>query len=179
MNLKKLLSSSSYTVINKHLMKHIGLEETFMLQYLLDLQTNTFKGEFYQQQSRLSEEFNWSLHKVKTTMTSLKDLGLINIIKKGVPARNFFVINESKVIEILSDQSDQTKLTSGQNDQLDNIELTSQLKISSLDSSNEAHIEQNKQEQNNKNKIIIDNIDKKLSNKTWSNIEVKELDTWI
>lgn len=174
MNLKKLLSSSSYTVINKHLMKLIGLEETFMLQYLLDLQTNNFKGEFFQQQSRLADEFGWSLHKVKTTMTSLKDLGLINVIKKGVPARNFFLINESKVIELLSDQLAQNKPTSGQNDQLDNIELSSELKISRLDSSNEAHIKQNKLEQNKKNIIIIDNIDRE-----WSNDEVKQLDNWI
>ena len=170
MNLKKLLSSSSYTVINKHLMKQIGLEETFMLQYLLDLQDNCFNGEFFQQQSRLADEFGWTLHKVKTTMSSLKNMELINVIKKGIPARNFFVINESKVIEILSDQSVQNKPTSGQNDQSVNIGLTSELKISRLDSSNQAHIKQNKEEQNNKNKIIIDNIDRE-----WTDQEVRSI----
>ena len=36
MNLKKIISNTSYWTVNKHLAKEIGLEATLILQHLID-----------------------------------------------------------------------------------------------------------------------------------------------
>lgn len=157
MNLKKLLGSSSFTIINKHLMKQIGLEETFMLQYLLDLQENELGERFYQQQSRLSKEFGWSLRKIKTVMTRLKNLELIKVYRGGENNKNFFTINKDKIIQMITTPLDQSELA--QNGLAQNGS-TSEPDLNSPVSPIWAHKEHTNREQNNKNKIIIDNIDR-------------------
>lgn len=101
--IKQLLSQGSWTAINKPLMKKIGLDCTYMFQYLLDLQDNKFGPDFYQQQERLAEEFNWTIYKVQTVIKQLIGYGLLSVTKKGIPARNFYSINEDQVLCILED----------------------------------------------------------------------------
>jgi len=101
--IKQLLSHGSWTAINKPLMKKIGLDCAYMFQYLLDLQDNCFEGEFFQQQERLAEEFGWTVYKVQTVTKQLVGYGLLSVIKKGLPAKNYYSINEDQVLCILED----------------------------------------------------------------------------
>jgi len=102
--IKQLLSQGSYTVINKHLMKKIGLDCTYMFQYLLDLQDNCFEGEFYQQQERLAEEFGWSVYKVQTVTKQLASYGLLSMKRRGMPAKIYYSINLEQVIAFLDNK---------------------------------------------------------------------------
>lgn len=99
--IKQLLSQGSWTAINKPLMKKIGLDCTYMFQYLLDLQDNKFGPDFFQEQRRLAEEFNWTIYKVQTVIKQLVGYGLLSVIKKGIPAKNYYSINEDQVLCIL------------------------------------------------------------------------------
>jgi hypothetical protein len=100
---KQFLGFGSWTSINKPLMKKIGLDCTYMFQYLLDLQENCFEGEFFQQQERLAEEFGWTLYKVQTVIKQLVGYQLLSVTKKGLPAKNYYSINEDQVLCILED----------------------------------------------------------------------------
>ena len=100
---KQFLGFGSWTSINKPLMKKIGLDCTYMFQYLLDLQENCFEGEFFQQQERLAEEFGWTVYKVGTVIKQLVGYGLLSVTKKGLPAKNYYAINEDQVLCILED----------------------------------------------------------------------------
>lgn len=102
---KQALSQGSFTIIHKGLMKKIGLYETYLLQYLLDLQDNKFEKPFYQQQERLSEMFGWSVYKVAETLKELQRLELLIVVKKGMPAKNWYLINEAQVLKFLEDLS--------------------------------------------------------------------------
>jgi hypothetical protein len=101
--IKQLMSQGSYTIVNKPLMKKIGLDCTYMFQYLLDLQDNCFEGEFFQQQERIAEEFGWTVYKVQTVIKQLVGYGLMNVVKKGLPAKNYYSINHEQVVVILND----------------------------------------------------------------------------
>jgi len=101
---KQLLSQGSFTVINKPLMKRIGLDCAYMFQYLLDLQDNCFEGEFFQQQERLAEEFGWSVYKVQTVTKQLASFGLLNMARRGMPAKIYYSINPEQVIAFLDDK---------------------------------------------------------------------------
>lgn len=85
-------------------MKKIGLDCTYMFQYLLDLQDNCFKREFYQQQEKLAEEFGWSVYKVQTVTKQLASYGLLSMKRRGMPAKIYYSINPEQVIEFLEDK---------------------------------------------------------------------------
>ena len=85
--LKKFLGNKSYWTLNKELVRKIGLSETLVLQHFIDLEENIFEGEFYQQMDRIAEELTLGEWKVKECIKTLKEYGLIDIIKKGMPAK--------------------------------------------------------------------------------------------
>jgi predicted DNA-binding transcriptional regulator len=125
-NIIKQLTSSSYWTLNKDLCRTIGLQNTLVLQHFIDLQFKVFGGkEFYQQQDRIQEELGISERQVKQTISFLLKEGFISVDKKGIPAKNYYLINESKITQLVS--SNQTN-QSGRIDLTGNDELTSQRK---------------------------------------------------
>ena len=124
--LLKELSSSSYWPVNKTLCRGIGLQNTLLLQHFIDLQYNVFNGnEFYQQQERIQKTFGISERQVKQSIKTLIELELISCEKKGIPSKNYYLICEDNLIELLG--SLQT-LQSGQNELTTNDEMNSQRK---------------------------------------------------
>lgn len=121
--LKKLLGSGSFTVVNKHLTKKIGLTETYLFQYLLDLQDNVFHGEeFYQQQSRISEETGLSEKVIRSTVSELVRLRLLSTNRKGIPAKIYYHIDDEITTCVVMDLLDDTK---GNNKNIPNVTTSS------------------------------------------------------
>ena len=79
MNLKKLIGVGSYWTINKSLAKEVGLEATLILQHLIDLEENYFKGEFWQKSNSIQESTGLSKFLVKKALTSLSNAELLSI----------------------------------------------------------------------------------------------------
>jgi predicted DNA-binding transcriptional regulator len=112
----KQLTSSSYWTLNKDLCRTIGLQNTLLLQHFIDLQYKVFGGkQFYQQQERIQEELGISERQVKQTISFLLKEGFISVDKKGIPAKNYYLINENKITQLVS---------SNQPNQLGRIDLT-------------------------------------------------------
>ena len=155
---KQLLSQGSWTAINKPLMKKIGLDCTYMFQYLLDLQDNVFDGEFFQQQDRIAEEFGWTVYKVQTVIKQLVGYGLMSVSRRGLPAKNFYSINDEQVVVILNNL---TSILSSENLedktlQIDihntvDIDTTGNTKMEELATPKSKHIEHTNSKQPNKN----------------------------
>jgi DNA-binding Lrp family transcriptional regulator len=102
MKLKKFIGNQAHWTLNKELVKKIGLAETLILQHLIDLQENIFEGEFYQQQERISQELSLSDWTVKNGIKTLKEAGLIEVIKKGMPSKNYYKVFPKAVIELMA-----------------------------------------------------------------------------
>ena len=105
--------------VNKKLAKYLGSNDAaLILSHLLYLQEQFFQGaEFYQQQERIMEECNVSISALRIAMTLLKKKGILSVVKKGVPAKNFYLISLTSIAEILgtpdpSLQSDKSPTTS-------------------------------------------------------------------
>jgi hypothetical protein len=112
----KQLTSSSYWTLNKDLCRTIGLQNTLLLQHFIDLQYKVFGGnEFYQQQERIQDELGISERQVKQSISFLLKEGFIFVDKKGIPAKNYYLINEKKITQLVS---------SNQSNQLGRIDLT-------------------------------------------------------
>lgn len=147
---KQALSQGSFTIIHKGLMKEIGLYETYLLQYFLDLQDNKFEKPFYQQQERLSEMFGWSVYKVAETIKELQRLELLIVVKKGMPAKNWYLINESQVLKFLKDLSSQPSVLRESDDFEFEINISSAMKTKALALLNPQHKEHTNLEHTNK-----------------------------
>ena len=105
--------------VNKKLAKYLGSNDAaLILSHLIYLQEHFFQGkEFYQQQERIMEECNVSISALRIAMTLLKKKGLLSVAKKGVPAKNFYLISMDALAEALitpdtSLQLDKTPTTS-------------------------------------------------------------------
>ena len=129
--LSKTLGKNAYWTINKQLVKTIGLESTLILQHIIDLQSVFGKDEIFQSQSDMAEELGISEYAIKNRIPELVKLGLINVIRKGVPCKNYYSTNDEKILDILVNQLDDTKSTNKRVDyevtQLDHTKSTIQL----------------------------------------------------
>jgi hypothetical protein len=144
---KQALSQGSFTIIHKGLMRKIGLYETYLLQYFLDLQDNSFEKAFYQQQERVAEEFGWSVYKVAETIKELQRLELLTIVKKGMPAKNWYLVNETQVLRFLEDLSSLPPVTKESEDLSFEISVSSAMKAKALALLNSQHKEHTNLEQ--------------------------------
>jgi DNA-binding transcriptional regulator GbsR (MarR family) len=127
--LSKTLGKTAYWTVNKSLVKSIGLESTLILQHIIDLQDVFEKDEIFQSQPEMSKELGISEYSIKTRIPELIKLGLVNVVKKGVPCKNYYSTNDSKVIEILLNGLEDTKST----DLLDELKSTDE-ELNSTDS---------------------------------------------
>ena len=98
MNLKQLIGSSAFYMINKTIMKRVGIEAALLLQHLIDLEDSYFKGiEFYQQVDRITNDTDLSKHKIREAKKMLVKHKAVTIKKKGLPSKDHFVINHNNI----------------------------------------------------------------------------------
>lgn len=131
MTLLKLLSSSNYLVINKDLMKVLGIEETILLGELASEYDYWYKKQeleddyFYSTIENVEKNTTLSKYKQTQAMNKLKELGIIETKLKGIPAKRYIKINEDRIEEVLQDKMYKDFLTSCQKiNQLDGEVLT-------------------------------------------------------
>lgn len=109
--LSKTLGKHAYWTLNKQLVKTIGLEASLILQHIIDLQNVFEKDEIFQSQPDMAKELGISEYAVKNRIPELVELGLISVIKKGVPCKNYYSTNDDKILEILVNGLDSSKST--------------------------------------------------------------------
>ncbi|CUU81701.1 Uncharacterised protein [Campylobacter hyointestinalis subsp. hyointestinalis] len=108
----KTLKSNGYFVINKHLMRVLGLNKAIILSLFID------KADYYDNQmffytiEDISEALGGGLseREIRATIKSLIDENLL--IDKGmigIPAKRFFLINEIKISELFDRARDSKK----------------------------------------------------------------------
>lgn len=100
--LKKLLGKEAYWTINKDLARKIGLEQTLVLQHIIDLTESAFKrDEIFQPISEMKDELGISEFSVKKAVKELTERKFINVERKGIPFKNFYSVNERAIMEFL------------------------------------------------------------------------------
>jgi len=102
--LKKLLSQSSYWIINKDLTIQLGIETSMLLTHLIDC-ADAFNQPFYQQKERIMDSIGISERQWRKSMKILQDKGILQVIKKGNPAKNYYTIIEKILLDVLQSAS--------------------------------------------------------------------------
>ena len=109
--LKQLLMSSSYFVLNKQIVKTIGIEAGFLLTTLIEASDGLSNedGWFYKTSPSLEEETGLSNHKQSKIIEELTKLGILEQENKGMPMKRYFRINFKKIEELVFKTQDLKK----------------------------------------------------------------------
>ena len=101
--LKQLLMSSNYYVLNKQIIKALGIESTFLLTALIEASDGLAdeNGWFYKTAPSLEEETGLSKHKQSNIIDELIRLEILEQENKCMPMKRFFRINFKKIEELV------------------------------------------------------------------------------
>jgi len=108
--MKHLLSSTAFIVLNKQLAKKIGLNPAILLSDLISkeeyfISNGMTDGWFFNTESNIEEDTTLNSYMQRKCIRVLKQEGLIEVKRKGIPAKQYFKINEEQVIQILNNLS--------------------------------------------------------------------------
>ncbi|MDY3059238.1 MAG: hypothetical protein SOR11_04470 [Fusobacterium sp.] len=102
-SIKQLLMSSNYFILNKQLVKALGIETAFLLSALVeaDDQLADEEGWFYQTSKTIEDITGLSNYKQSLGIEKLIDLGILEQINKGIPMKRYFKISYEKIQKLL------------------------------------------------------------------------------
>lgn len=119
MSTLKLLASKNFITINRTLMLELGIDEAIMIgelaseyDYWESNERLDEDGFFYSTVENVEENTTLTKYKQKKALDNLQKLGLVEVKRKGLPAKRYIKINEKKITEILSNKKSKN-LTSG------------------------------------------------------------------
>ena len=162
-NIISIIANNNYIILNKSLIKELGLKETIILGELAS-EYNYYKsnnmlndGWFYSTVENVKNETSLSDYEQRIAINNLKDKKIISMIIKGIPAKRYIKINTLIIGNLL----------------LNNLRTSSQ-KIKELDIEN---FDTNNNNINNNNNNIYNYIQKKLG-RVLSPIECELISKW-
>ena len=121
--MKNLLSSTAFLVVNKSLAKQIGLKETVLLADLISkeeyfIANGMTDGWFFNTESNIEADTTLTPFQQRKCIKALKKYGIIETKRKGVPAKQFFKINEELVVKFLNNLSFNKSTTINKNKEI-------------------------------------------------------------
>jgi|TARA_R110001632_G_scaffold24222_1_gene67780 hypothetical protein len=105
--MKHLLSSTAFLVLNKELARQVGLKEAVLLADLISkeeyfIANGMTDGWFFNTESNIEKDTTLTAYQQRRCIKTLKDKGLIEVKRKGIPAKQYFKINEQLVVKFLN-----------------------------------------------------------------------------
>lgn len=107
-SIAQILGSSSFIIVNKTIIKKVGLEAAILLGELIsefeywNTRNELEDGYFFSTIENIELKTTLSKHKQNNAIAKLKQFGLIDTQLKGLPAKRYIKINELKIMEILN-----------------------------------------------------------------------------
>lgn len=106
--LKYILGQGAHFTINKKMLLNIGLEPTLLLQHLIDLYENYFErkdyDDFFQKQIDIEVSTGLSKYQQRKALAILIEYNFVSVVKKGIPAKNYYTINTKQILHFMSDE---------------------------------------------------------------------------
>ena len=114
--MKHLLSSTAFLVLNKELARQVGLKEAVLLADLISkeeyfIANGMTDGWFFNTEANIEKDTTLTPYQQRKCLKTLKKAELIEVKRKGIPAKQYFKINEQLVVKLLNNLSD-TNFTS-------------------------------------------------------------------
>lgn len=112
MDLINYLASDNYIIVNKALIKALGLTEAIMIGELCT-EYNYWKKQdkleddmFYSTIENVEENTGLTAYEQRAAIKSLENVGVLTVTLKGVPAKRYFRLDIYTVVKILTSSSE-------------------------------------------------------------------------
>ena len=108
--MKHLLSSTVLLVLNKELARQVGLKEAVLLADLISkeeyfIANGMTDGWFFNTEANIEKDTTLTAYQQRKCLKTLKKAELIEVKRKGIPAKQYFKINEQLVVKLLNNLS--------------------------------------------------------------------------
>ena len=105
--MKHLLSSSAFLIVNKQLAKQVGLKGAVLLADLISkeeyfMANGMTDGWFFNTEANIEQDTTLTSYQQRKVLKTLKKYEIIETKRKGIPAKQYFKINEANLLNILS-----------------------------------------------------------------------------
>lgn len=156
-SIKQLLMTSNFYVLNKQLVKSLGIETAFFLTTLVEADETLAddEGWFYQTSKTLEEITGLSNHKQTKCIEQLISLGILLQENKGVPMKRYFKLNYDQILKFLNTR----------------IEKISNQELKKVESKSLKNLKTSFQKNLNNKEYNINNLDKELNIKTTTKLD--------
>lgn len=107
MTILQLIASDGFITVNKELIKLVGLEEAIIFGELASewdywqKRNEIYEGWFFSTIENIEDKTTLSEHKQRKAINKLKELKLIDVMIKGLPAKRYIKINTEAVKDLL------------------------------------------------------------------------------
>ena len=121
--MKHLLSSSAFIVLNKELARQVGLKEAILLADLISkeeyfISKGMTDGWFFNTEANIEADTTLNSYHQRKCLKTLKKFKIIETKRKGIPAKQYFKINEEQVLQILNNLSVKNSTTINKNKEI-------------------------------------------------------------
>ena len=122
--MKGLLSSTAFIIMNKELARRIGLKESILLADLISKEEYFIKngtiseGWFFNTEANIEEDTTLNPYHQRKCLKTLRKYEIIETKRKGIPAKQYFKINEEQVLQILNNLLDKNYTTINKNKEI-------------------------------------------------------------
>ena len=157
MGVLRIIAKENFITYSKVAARKLGVNAAVLLGQFCSYQ-NLAEGEFYREQSLISEDTCLSVYEIRKAVEVLTEAEILTVERKGIPAKNFYKIDEDKLSELL----------------ITRCEKFEHLEVENFDIYNK----KNKEEKNNNNKEKEEE-EKKTSNLPVAKAKEKTLDDVI
>jgi hypothetical protein len=105
--MKHLLSSTAFLIVNKELAKQVGLKAAVLLADLISkeeyfISKGMTDGWFFNTESNIEADTTLNPYHQRKCIKTLKTHQIIETKRMGIPAKQYFKINEQQVMQILN-----------------------------------------------------------------------------
>ena len=105
--MKHLLSSSAFIVLNKELARQVGLKEAILLADLISkeeyfISKGMTDGWFFNTEANIEADTTLNSYHQRNCLKTLRKFKIIETKRMGIPAKQYFKINELQVMQILN-----------------------------------------------------------------------------
>lgn len=109
--ISKLLSTDGFIIVNKELIRELGLHEAIMIgemcsEYNYWEKCNKLEDDmFYSTRDNIEYNTGLSEHLQRKALKTLQEKNIVSVEKRGLPAVNYYRINFDKILTLLSTSS--------------------------------------------------------------------------
>lgn len=100
MGVLQIIAKENFITYSKVAARKLGVNAAVLLGQFCSYQ-NLSEGEFYREQSLISEDTCLSVYEIRKAVEVLTDAEILTVERKGIPAKNFYKIDEDKLSELL------------------------------------------------------------------------------